>query len=165
MTTARQMEANRANARKSTGPRTKLGKARASRNARRHGLSIPVLADAGLAKDVEDLARKIVDENPNVSLLEPARDFSEAQVDLNRIRRRRRELFLRGQGDPGHLAVGAQNEPAVASPVGQGAIEKFVANVSNQVLQLARLDRYQRRALARRNAATRAFDAARKEGA
>ncbi|WGR73896.1 MULTISPECIES: hypothetical protein [unclassified Bradyrhizobium] len=39
MTSKRQIEANRANAKKSSGPRTAAGKARASRNARRHGLS------------------------------------------------------------------------------------------------------------------------------
>jgi hypothetical protein len=64
MTTARQIEANRANARLSTGPRTERGKARASRNARRHGLSVPVLADSRLAKQVEDLAHRIVEEGP-----------------------------------------------------------------------------------------------------
>ena len=42
MATKRQIEANRANARKSTGPQSAGGKARASRNARRHGLSAAV---------------------------------------------------------------------------------------------------------------------------
>jgi hypothetical protein len=39
MASDRQIEANRENARRSTGPRTPLGKARASLNAVRHGLS------------------------------------------------------------------------------------------------------------------------------
>jgi hypothetical protein len=39
MPTAAQIEANRTNARKSTGPRTAEGKARAAQNARSHGLS------------------------------------------------------------------------------------------------------------------------------
>jgi hypothetical protein len=163
MTSARQVEANRANARKSSGPRTKQGKARASRNARRHGLSIPVLADSGLAKEVEDLARKIVGENSKASLLEPARNFAEAQVDLNRIRRARCELFSRGQGDPGHQAVGVKKDKsAVASLAEKGAAERCAVNLSN-LQQLGRLARYERRVLSRRKFATRAWDAARDE--
>ena len=38
MTTPAKVEANRRNARKSTGPRTLVGKARSSKNAVRHGL-------------------------------------------------------------------------------------------------------------------------------
>src|SRR5436190_14545210 len=38
MTTPKQAQANRANARRSTGPRTAAGKARSSRNALKHGL-------------------------------------------------------------------------------------------------------------------------------
>jgi hypothetical protein len=48
MASDRQTAANRENARRSTGPRTPLGKARASLNAVRHGLSArnAVLPDA-----------------------------------------------------------------------------------------------------------------------
>ena len=43
MTSAAQHEANRSNARASTGPRTTAGRAISARNARRHGLNLPVL--------------------------------------------------------------------------------------------------------------------------
>lgn len=39
MASNRQIEANRGNAKRSTGPRTEAGKVRSSRNAFRHGLS------------------------------------------------------------------------------------------------------------------------------
>lgn len=39
MTSKRQIEANRANAKRSTGPRTVAGKAASSQNARRHSLT------------------------------------------------------------------------------------------------------------------------------
>jgi hypothetical protein len=39
--TEKQIAANRANAKKSTGPKTAVGKLRSSRNAYRHGLSVP----------------------------------------------------------------------------------------------------------------------------
>jgi hypothetical protein len=143
MTSARQIAANRANAQLSTGPRTEQGKARASRNARRHGLSVPVLADTGLANQVEDLAYEIADGGSNAGLLEPARCIAEAQVDLDRIRHVRYELLSQGQDKHG--------------------TKTFVHNLAYKVRQLARLDRYHRRTLSRRKFAARAFDLARGE--
>jgi hypothetical protein len=43
--TSAKAKANRTNARASTGPKTTQGKIRAAQNARRHGLSRPILAD------------------------------------------------------------------------------------------------------------------------
>jgi hypothetical protein len=57
---ARRREANRANARASTGPKTRAGKARSAGNARRHGLSLPALRDPALAHEIVALARAIV---------------------------------------------------------------------------------------------------------
>jgi hypothetical protein len=58
---ARKLAANRANARRSTGPRTPEGKRRSRANALKHGLSVSVLADPRLAAEVEVLARRIAD--------------------------------------------------------------------------------------------------------
>lgn len=48
MVSGRKRQANRANAKHSTGPRTAKGKARASRNAQWHGFAIPVAANQGM---------------------------------------------------------------------------------------------------------------------
>jgi hypothetical protein len=48
MTAARRLLANRANARRSRGPITAAGRARAAQNARRHGLSRPVRNDPAM---------------------------------------------------------------------------------------------------------------------
>jgi hypothetical protein len=52
MTTFRQIEANRFNARKSTGPKTEAGKDQSRRNAVRHGLTAETVI--GLLEDAED---------------------------------------------------------------------------------------------------------------
>jgi hypothetical protein len=93
MTTARQIRANRANARSSTGPRTVKGKERASRSALRHGLSVSVLSDPALSKGVKDLALKILGGDASTVLLELAQAIAEARIDLDRIRDARRKVF------------------------------------------------------------------------
>jgi hypothetical protein len=141
MTTARKAEANRINARRSTGPRTRLGKARASRSARRHGLSIPVLADGELSKEVEALTRKMVGNCTSADVLACARRVAEAQVDLERARRARYHLLARGLDPHDEAASFAKLAP-----------------------QLARLHRYERRALSRRKSAVKALGAVRMIG-
>lgn len=52
MTSVRQIEANRRNAQRSTGPTTAGGKARSSRNALRHGLARSAISDAAEAENL-----------------------------------------------------------------------------------------------------------------
>ena len=59
MTSARKAEANRRNARVSTGPKTSAGKTRVAQNARRHGLKLPALCDPAWSGEIEALAREI----------------------------------------------------------------------------------------------------------
>ncbi|MGX1166135.1 hypothetical protein AB7M16_002401 [Bradyrhizobium sp. USDA 372] len=52
MTSIRQIEANRSNAKRSTGPKTAGGKMRSSRNALRHGLARSDISDAAEAANL-----------------------------------------------------------------------------------------------------------------
>jgi hypothetical protein len=103
MITPRQLMANRANAKGSTGPRTRQGKARVAQNARRHGLTAAVLVDPALAREVEALAQQIVAANATPGLMPLARRVAEAQLDLARIRQVRHALLAQGSTDA-HLA-------------------------------------------------------------
>ena len=98
MTSARQIAANRRNARRSTGPRSSRGKSRSARNAVKHGLSLSVLQDPVLAPEVARLAAAIT--GGRDELLELAIPIAEAQVVLLRARRLRSELIDRALKDP-----------------------------------------------------------------
>jgi hypothetical protein len=90
----RRLRANRANALKATGPKTRHGKSRSAQNARAHGLSVPVLNDLVLSQETEILAHEFAGEGADPTLLEPARRAAEAQIDLIRIRKARNALFV-----------------------------------------------------------------------
>jgi hypothetical protein len=99
VTSARKIRANRANARASSGPKTAAGKAQSARNAFRHGFNVPIWLDPDLASDVEALARQIVGEGANASVLELARHIAAAQIDLRRVRSYRHRRIERAMAD------------------------------------------------------------------
>jgi hypothetical protein len=86
MASERQIAANRLNARKSTGPLSRAGKRRASRNAYRHGLASSRKPDAATARKLDQLARQIVGDSNSEIILELARSAAEAEFDLARVR-------------------------------------------------------------------------------
>ena len=100
MTSTRKIEANRKNARASTGPKTAQGRARLARNALRHGLSLPVCSDPVLCEEVESLAREIAGTEADVEIRELARRVAEAQIDLRRVRHARHRLLSDALSNP-----------------------------------------------------------------
>ena len=180
------VRANRANARRSTGPKTLAGKSAASRNALRHGLAVPVTAEPSLADEVERLARMIAGEGANSSRLERARRVVEAQIDLLRVRRARSLLLddVRARVKPPSVSELTHAVKQMMARVDDKHPEQWdgyddrtlavlrarsALNENGEPLrleedieaiaaQLVRFDRYERRALSRRKWATRDFD-------
>jgi hypothetical protein len=71
MASTRQLEANRANAKRSTGPRSEGGKARSRLNSRKHGLTAKTLIIVGEnADDFDQLRADLMDEYDPQSALE-----------------------------------------------------------------------------------------------
>ena len=164
MTSKAKKKANRENSRKSTGPKSTLGKKRSSRNAFRHGLGIPLFRNPQLAADAEILARQIYnDDNPH--LFDLAREIAVAEIDLSRIRKARAHAFLLcfvAVEFPAPLPpANLEAEPRDESPPADA--EDYDPQESLDVLltRLKAIDRYELRATSRRNKAMRRFEATR----
>jgi hypothetical protein len=93
MATLKQIEANRRNAKRSTGPRTASGKSKSSHNALRHGLSLPLRMDGATMAEIDELARLLAHEEIDDTLA--AVEVAAAQVDLQRIQRIRRNMLAK----------------------------------------------------------------------
>jgi len=139
MASPRKNAANRRNAQRSTGPRTANGKARARLNAWRHGLAVQLSATGAGDSEVKRLASAIAGPNPDLCRLHFANIAAEAEFELRRVRACR--LSLVASGTP---AGSTASEP-----------ERAPQDRAATFGKLPRLDRYEQRALARRNRALR----------
>jgi hypothetical protein len=178
MTSDRQIAANHRNARRSTGPRSASGRRRSSRNSFRHGLAAGVTTSAKSTQYIERLARKIAGASPDFLTLEGARTFAQAEFELAQIRRVKLALISRV------MAFGGLETPDddLQSP---GQIKRFLKELKRGELippdriataampttdpertaeairralpELIKLDRYERRAAARRARAMNIF--------
>jgi hypothetical protein len=180
----RKLAANRINARASTGPKTATGKKRAAQNARRHGLSIPVLNDPTLSADVKNLARAILSSSRVGSASDEQRalatEIAEAQIELVRARHARHHALSLALNNPNYVPLRIpkksvttlvrvldmieQGKPipddmerALASFQPEGP-DKLASILMDHVENLSAIARYERRALSRRKFAIRKFD-------
>ena len=116
MTSPKREAANRANAQRSTGPRTAAGKSRSRRNAFRHGLAVPTAALPELAATVAALAQTLVGSgSPALEVHEAATRLAEATIDLMRVRTARLVLLDRITQDQ-DAALDPTPEPELERP-------------------------------------------------
>ena len=169
---ARRVFANRLNARRSTGPRTAAGKAAVARNARRHGLSLPMGHEQGVARDVDALARRIVGSIAGLAHVPakwtPVRRQEHAPNEESGARSDSEGTERAPEAESRLHALACRIAEAqldlarvrrARAPV-RARLETDPAAARELLRQLLRIDRYERSALARRKFALRAFDAA-----
>ncbi len=86
------VRANRLNALKSTGPKTRAGKVRVSRNALVHGLASCQL-ERQSSELIEQMTLLLVGAVSDENIIAAARKVAEAQYDLIRVRMARLEIW------------------------------------------------------------------------
>jgi hypothetical protein len=93
MATDKQIQANRRNARRSTGPRTAAGKSISSRNAFRHGLTLVQETDEATLAEIIDLAHQVAGEDPDQERFDAAIEFATAFFEIGLIQNIRNEML------------------------------------------------------------------------
>ena len=137
MATAKQIAANRRNGLLGRGPKTSHGKARSSRSALKHGLSIPVNRDKTLRRQIEVLAR-ILAQSEAGNVFKQAWAAAEAELELARARAALETLLTRA-GITAEWNCGPEQ----------------CAALIHVLPDLQRLERYERRAFSQRRRALR----------
>src|SRR6266536_3191703 len=146
MTSPAKIAANRRNARRSTGPRSAAGKARARRNAFRHGLTTPASLDHVAMDRIDNLVDALTIDVHSQLQFQLATVAAEAQAEIERVRQTKVTLVNRAYAhlrDEGGRLLSAGERAALAFA---GKTEILIA-----------CERYERRAIWRRNRALQAL--------
>jgi hypothetical protein len=128
--TEKQIAANRANAKKSTGPKTAAGKLKSSGNAFRHGLSAAIFSDRATSPKLASIAHDLAGGQAESDRLTSTVEFAQAHREVLGIRAIRAEQWTKIE-----LAEGKDFDP-------------------KDLKRLTALDRYERYALTKRRRAS-----------
>jgi hypothetical protein len=175
----------------STGPKTAAGKARSSKNARRHGFTASVREEGEeVAAQISRLASAFLGEMPATeAALALARDAARAQHALDLIRLGRLQLMKSAEedaatyagpdrrSDRGVMMATLKLASAGAADIGGALLQEMLGRLRREpprdplrrhaevfakiAVELERLDRYERSASGRRRRAIFALDALR----
>ena len=146
MTSPAKIAANRRNARRSTGPRSAAGKARARRNAFRHGLTTPASLDHVAMDRIDNLVDALTIDVHSQLQFQLATVAAEAQAEIERVRQTKVNLVNRASAQ-------LREEGAGLLSAGERAALAFAGKT--EILMAC--ERYERRAISRRNRALRAL--------
>jgi len=136
-------ESNRVNAKRSTGPKTADGKARASKNALRHGLNTAAPEDGSDSTEVTGLAARLCG---HAEASFASRNAAEAEIYLLRIRNIKWKVL--DAAIDRIMEKGEQNQSRDPAEV----IACALAEAADELLVL---DGYERKARSRRKKACR----------
>jgi hypothetical protein len=156
MSSAKQIEANRRNA------RTAAGKARASRNSRKHALCTISRNNPRFVPRIESIARAICPESANLGLWEQALIIGECATILGCVQAERIALMEQLLG-ASTARVSDAAEGAGRAELGASQCKPAPLRDELEAMGLAaralinRLERYERRALSRRKRAIETF--------
>lgn len=131
----RKILVNRSNAQRSTGPRTGVGKSRSKKNSWRHSFSGATHSALLRLPEVKKLADAIAGANPDAARRCVSTIAAEAHLDVLRVQAVRLTM----------LASKLRDNPAAITD------EKQIQDLAAALEDAKRLDRYEQRALARRN--------------
>jgi hypothetical protein len=150
--TARRRQANRLNAKRSTGPKSESGKRSSSRNALKHGLSqLTTLADP----TVMELAHLLIEQTDGLALAS-ALEAARCIVEYQRVQRAYQIAYdqlsqptvKRSERDAGELENASMRE---------GENTHLPSSLSQLARTIDRLGRYERRAFSQRRKAIQAL--------